>query len=433
MRQSQLFTKTRKEAPKDEVAKNAQLLIRAGYIHKEMAGVYSLLPLGLKVINNIGNIIREEMNKIGGQELHLTVLQDKAPWEKSGRWSDQVVDNWFKTQLKNGTEVGLGFTHEESLTALISEYVNSFRDLPFSAYQIQTKFRNEARAKSGIMRGREFLMKDLYSFSKNEAEHLAFYEKAKEAYKEIFRRAGLSENTYLTYASGGTFSKYSHEFQTITEAGEDVIYISKEDYGGQFLLPHEVGHAMFTERGKTARSHQRDLDRVGATPDYEDNIINTSLEYKLDRRAGVDPHKFNEARSGGRGSFMESFRGTIGDDEGLPVQWNAGKPDSEDLRMHHERDQTARAVVGRFDAGRRFDEKGRVRSPNTLDARISMRGRKDQGFVGAPRPAPQTAEKTEMAPTFVAPRKADQPTPPVGPKQPRQPRAPKPPGDDDVR
>ena len=225
-------------------------------------------------------------------------------------------------------------------------------------------------------------------------------------------------------------------------------------YGGQFLLPHEVGHAMFTDRGKTARSHQRDLDRVGAIPDYEDNTINTSLEYKLDRRAGVDPHKFNEARSGGRGSFMESFRGTIGDDEGLPVRWNAGKPDPEDLRMHHERDQTARAVVGRFDAGRRFDEKGRVRSPNTLDARISMRGRKDQGFSGAPRPAgaarippekqlafpnfdfrpaPQTAEKTEMAPTFVAPRKADQPTPPVGPKQPRQPRAPKPPGDDDVR
>ena len=228
MKQFSLFTKTRKEAPKDEVAKNAELLIRAGYIHKEMAGVYSYLPLGLRVIHKIENIIREEMNAIGGQELHLTALQDKNLWEKTGRWDDKKVDNWFKTKLKNDTEVGLGFTHEEPLTKIMTEYVKSFRDLPIYAYQFQTKFRNEARAKSGIMRGREFLMKDLYSFSLNETEHEAFYEKAKIAYLKVFERVGLGAMTHLTFASGGTFSKYSHEFQTLTEAGEDTIYVDEK-------------------------------------------------------------------------------------------------------------------------------------------------------------------------------------------------------------
>ena len=140
MRQSHLFTKTRKEAPKDEVSKNAQLLIRGGYIHKEMAGVYSFLPLGLRVMEKIAGIIREEINAIGGQELHLTALQDAETWKKSGRWDDNIVDNWFKTKLKNDTELGLGFTHEEPLTSLMRDYVSSFRDLPFSVYQFQTKF-----------------------------------------------------------------------------------------------------------------------------------------------------------------------------------------------------------------------------------------------------------------------------------------------------
>lgn len=225
MYQSKLFTKTRKEAPKDEVSKNAQLLIKGGFINKEMAGVYSFLPLGLRVLNKVCNIIREEMNAIGGQELFLTVFQDKEIWEKSGRWSDEVVDNWFKTKLKNGTDVGLGFTHEEPLTALMTNHIRSHKDLPVYPYQIQTKFRNETRAKSGIMRGREFLMKDLYSFSKNEAEHEVFYEKAKIAYKKVFSRVGLGDRTFLTFASGGVFSKYSHEFQTVSEAGEDLIYI----------------------------------------------------------------------------------------------------------------------------------------------------------------------------------------------------------------
>ncbi len=225
MKQSQLFTKTRREAPKDEVSKNAQLLIRAGYVHKEMAGVYSYMPLGLRVMNKIVNIIREEMNAIGGQELHLTALQDRGPWQASGRWDDAIVDNWFKTKLKNGTDLGLGFTHEEPLTAIMKDNIRSFRDLPVYTYQFQTKFRNEARAKSGIMRGREFLMKDLYSFCHDLKEQEAFYEVVKKAYVKIFDRLGLGEKTYVTFASGGSFAKYSHEFQTLTEAGEDTIYI----------------------------------------------------------------------------------------------------------------------------------------------------------------------------------------------------------------
>ncbi len=225
MRQTHLFTKTRKEAPKDEVSRNAELLIRAGYIYKEMAGVYTYLPLGLRVLTKIQGIIREEVNALGGQEMLLTSLQDKKLWEKTGRWSDDVVDNWFKSKLANGSDVGLASTHEEPLTHLLSEYVNSYRDLPFSAYQFQTKFRNEARAKSGIMRGREFLMKDLYSFAKDQTEHEAYYEKAKIAYKNIYSRVGLGDRTFMTFALGGSFSKYSHEFQTITDAGEDLIYI----------------------------------------------------------------------------------------------------------------------------------------------------------------------------------------------------------------
>lgn len=228
MRQAHLFTKTRKEAPSDEVSRNAELLIRAGYIHKELAGAYAYLPLGLRTIKKIEDIIRKEMNSIGGQELVMTALQERGIWETSGRWNDEVLDVWFKTALKNGSELGLATTHEEPLTALLTEYVSSYRDLPFSVYQFQTKFRNELRAKSGIMRGREFVMKDLYSFSKSEEEHNAFYEKVKDAYLRIFARIGLGEKTYLTFASGGSFSKYSHEFQTLTGAGEDTIYVSKE-------------------------------------------------------------------------------------------------------------------------------------------------------------------------------------------------------------
>jgi prolyl-tRNA synthetase len=228
MKQSKLFTKTRKEAPKDEVSLNAQLLIRAGFIHKEMAGVYSVLPLGLRVINKIANIVREEMNATGGVEVQSTALQKPEVWEKTNRWSDEVVDNWFKTKLKNGAELALAFTHEEPMSNMMKSFVSSYKDLPVYVYDIRTVFRNEARAKSGIMRGREFFWKALYSFSKNENEHNEYYEKAKVAYMNVFDRVGLGEKTFLTFASGGSFSKYSHEFQTVSEAGEDIIYVDEK-------------------------------------------------------------------------------------------------------------------------------------------------------------------------------------------------------------
>jgi len=228
MRQSQLFTRTRKEAPTDEVSKNAILLTRAGFINKEMAGVYSYLPLGLRVIKNIEKIIREEMNAIGGIEMKTSVLQNKEVWEKSNRWDDGAVEIWFKTKLKNGGEVGLSFTNEEAYSNILKQYIHSYKDLPVYPYDFKEIFRNETRSKSGIMRGREFYWKALYSFSKDEAEHNKFYAEATEAYKKIFIRAGIGDKTYVTYASGGTFSKYSQEFQTICESGEDIIYVDED-------------------------------------------------------------------------------------------------------------------------------------------------------------------------------------------------------------
>lgn len=225
MKQSQLFTKTQKNAPKDEVSLNAQLLIRAGFVDKEMAGVYSFLPLGLKTLEKIIEIIRREMNAIGGQEILLTALQNPELWKKSGRWPDNVLDVWFKTEVKTGGEVGLATTHEEPLSNLMKKHIASYKDLPRYVYQFQTKFRNEKRAKSGLMRLREFIMKDLYSFHTDQKDLDKYYEKSANAYENIFRQVGLEKLTYKTYASGGTFSKYSHEFQTITEAGEDLIYI----------------------------------------------------------------------------------------------------------------------------------------------------------------------------------------------------------------
>lgn len=228
MRMSQLFTKTSKTAPSDEVAKNAQLLIRAGFVYKEMAGVYAYLPLGLRVLEKIKQIVREEMESINSNELIMTSLQRKAIWEKTGRWDDEVVDVWFKTRLKDDTELGLGWSHEEAIVEMMRGHLNSYKDLPISVYQFQTKMRNELRAKSGIMRGREFVMKDMYSFHATKEDLDAYYDHAIEAYKRVFDRLGLGDDTYVTFASGGAFTKFSHEFQTVCEAGEDEIYIHRE-------------------------------------------------------------------------------------------------------------------------------------------------------------------------------------------------------------
>lgn len=228
MRQTQLFTKTQKETPSNEESRNAQLLIRAGYVHKEMAGAYQLLPLGLRVVEKIKQIVREEMNAIEGQELLATTLQRKDLWERTARWSDETVDVWFKGNLKAGGEVGFGWSHEEPLTDMMRNHISSYKDLPKMIYQFQNKLRNELRAKSGIMRGREFIMKDAYSFADTEEQHEAMYEAQKGAYTKIFERLGLGEDTFITFAAGGAFTQFSHEFQTVCEAGEDVTYINKE-------------------------------------------------------------------------------------------------------------------------------------------------------------------------------------------------------------
>lgn len=228
MRVSQLFTKTSKNLPADETAKNAQLLIQAGYIHKEMAGVYAFLPLGLRVLENIKRVVREEMNAVGGQEVQMTVLQPRELFEKTDRWDDDKVDNWFKTKLVNGTELGMGLTHEEPIVDMLSSYVNSYRDLPVLVYQIQTKFRNELRAQAGLLRGREFMMKDMYSFARNQEEHSVIYEEIAQAYTRVYGRLGIGNITYRTYADGGIFTpRFSDEFQMLSAIGEDTIYIDE--------------------------------------------------------------------------------------------------------------------------------------------------------------------------------------------------------------
>jgi len=227
MRLSKNFTRTIKQAPADEVARNAQLLIRAGYVHKTMAGVYSYLPLGLKVVENIKQIVREEMNKIDSQELVMSTLQRKETWQETGRWSDELVDVWFKSHLQDGTEVGFGWTHEEPIVDLLRNYLKSYKDLPISVYQFQNKLRNELRAKSGIMRGREFVMKDMYSVYASKEDLDKYYNAAIEAYKRCYDRFGIGDETYVTFASGGAFTKFSHEFQTICDAGEDYIYLHR--------------------------------------------------------------------------------------------------------------------------------------------------------------------------------------------------------------
>lgn len=229
MRFSKTFIKTLRNAPKDETAKNGILLTRAGYIYKELAGIYDYLPLGLRVIENIKSIIRDELGKIGCEEVSLSLLQNPELWEKTGRWDDKEVDIWFKTKLSAGGELGLAPTHEEPITSLLKSYIKSYKDLPLYIYQIQNKFRNELRAKSGILRGREFLMKDLYSFTATEEELNDFYSKVEIAYKNIFDRLGIGSDTFEAFASGGIFSKYSHEFQTVTEVGEDTVWFNKDN------------------------------------------------------------------------------------------------------------------------------------------------------------------------------------------------------------
>lgn len=229
MKRTELFTKTSKTVPADETSLNAKLLIKAGYVHKEMAGVYAYLPLGLRTLEKIKAIIREELNAIGGEELLMTNLQPKAVWQTTGRWDDKMVDIWFKTKLQTGEDIGLAWSHEEPIMNMLRDYVHSYKDLPVAVYQFQTKLRNELRAKAGIMRGREFLMKDMYSVHATKDDLEQFYNSVIEAYKRIYGRLGIGDLTYVTFASGGAFTKYSHEFQTICDAGEDWLYLDREN------------------------------------------------------------------------------------------------------------------------------------------------------------------------------------------------------------
>ena len=314
MRLSKNFTRTIKQAPADEVARNAQLLIRAGYVHKTMAGVYSFLPLGLKVVENIKQIVREEMNKIDSQELVMSTLQRKDLWQETGRWSDELVDVWFKSHLQDGTEVGFGWTHEEPIVDLLRNYLKSYKDLPISVYQFQNKLRNELRAKSGIMRGREFVMKDMYSVHASKEDLDKYYNAAIEAYKRCYDRFGIGDETYVTFASGGAFTKFSHEFQTICDAGEDYIYLHR---GKNIAVNEEV----LDEAVKELGIDRSELERVKTAE--VGNIFNFGTQKSEEMRLvftdadGVEQYAYMGSYGIGITRVMGVIVEKFADDKGL--------------------------------------------------------------------------------------------------------------------
>lgn len=314
MRLSKNFTRTIKQAPADEVARNAQLLIRAGYVHKTMAGVYSFLPLGLRVVENIKQIVREEMNKIDSQELVMSTLQRKETWQETGRWSDELVDVWFKSHLQDGTDVGFGWTHEEPIVDLLRNYLKSYKDLPISVYQFQNKLRNELRAKSGIMRGREFVMKDMYSVHASKEDLDKYYNAAIEAYKRCYDRFGIGDETYVTFASGGAFTKFSHEFQTICDAGEDYIYLHR---GKNIAVNEEVLDDAVKELG----IDRSELERVKTAE--VGNIFNFGMQKSEEMRLvftdaeGVEQYAYMGSYGIGITRVMGVIVEKFADDKGL--------------------------------------------------------------------------------------------------------------------
>lgn len=303
MRQSDLFTKTRREAPKDEESINAQLLIRAGFVDKLMAGSYTFLPLGWRVFKKIESIIREEAEAIGGVEILMPSLQPKSNWEKTGRWDS--YDSLFKfASFYTKTDYALGPTHEEVISPLLAKFINSYKDLPKYVFQIQNKFRDETRTKSGLLRGREFFMKDLYSFHRDEADMDRYYEKVKKAYVKIFKRTGIDKMTYLTYASGGTFSKYSHEFQTLTSAGEDLIYICDK-------CKIAVNKEIINEQNVCPQCENKDLRAEKAVE--VGNIFKLKIKYSkpFDLKYKDEEGKENDVIMGCYGMGLNRLMGTI--------------------------------------------------------------------------------------------------------------------------
>ena len=257
MRYSELFGKTTKTSPHDAESTNARLLTQAGFIDQLMAGVYTFLPLGLLVLKRIQQVVREEMDAIGGQEILMPALHPKEHWNTSGRWNDPGKEVMFQFEGRGDKEFGLGWTHEEIVTPLAKRFIKSYRDLPVAVYQIQDKFRNEPRAKSGLLRGREFSMKDLYSFHANQESLENFYEEASAAYLRIFERCGL--DAIVVEASGGAFAKYSHEFQVLTEHGEDHIFVCE---GCRYAQNKEI--AEITPGGKCPKCKKGKIEEQKA-------------------------------------------------------------------------------------------------------------------------------------------------------------------------
>ena len=313
MKQSRLFTKTRKEIPADEVSKNAQLLIRAGYIHKEMAGVYSSLPLGMRVLENIERVVREEMNAIGGQEIRMATLHPSEPWKQTGAWDS--VDVVFKIQSRTEKEYTVGQSEEEIVTPIAQEYIRSYKDLPVAIYQIGQKYRDELRAKSGVMRGREFTMKDMYSFHETQEDFDRFYALAKEAYLTVYERLGLLAKA--TEASGGAFTKkLSYEFMVLTDAGEDdILYCNSCSY----CVNTEISEQK--EGGVCTRCDGGVLSRAKASE--VGNIFDLGTKYAEDfsftykDKEGNDKHPIMGCFGIGITRLMGVIAETFNDEKGL--------------------------------------------------------------------------------------------------------------------
>jgi len=312
MLQSQLFTKTKKQIPAEEKSINAQLLIKAGFVDKLMAGVYTYLPLGWRVNLKIENIIREEMNAIGGQEILMPSLTPKENWQQTNRWDN--FDALFRFKGVDGKDYALGATHEEVISPLVKKFVSSYKDLPLYIYQIQNKFRNEVRAKSGMLRGREFLMKDLYSFHTNQKDLDKYYETAKAAYVKIFERCGIGKSTYITLATGGSFSKFSHEFQTVTEHGEDTIYLCKK-------CSEAINKEIIKDLGKCQTCSNKDFEELKAIE--VGNIFNLgdkfSTPFKLNYidKAGKEQPVVMGCYGIGLGRVLGTIVEVFNDDKGI--------------------------------------------------------------------------------------------------------------------
>ncbi len=313
MRQSKLFTKTRKSAPKDEVAKNAQLLIRAGFIHKEMAGVYSYLPLGQRVLGKVERIVRDEMDNIGGQEIRMATLHPSEPWKKTGGWDS--VDVLFKIQSRTEKEYALGQSEEEIVTPIAQEYASSYKDLPVAIYQIGQKYRDELRAKSGIMRGREFGMKDMYSFHETQEDFEKFYAKAKDAYFRVYERCGLVAKA--TEASGGSFSeKLSYEFMVITDAGEDdIVYCDACTHCANVEVSKEVEGSTCPKCGKSTLQKARAAE-VGNVFDLGQRYPK-AFEYTYKTKDGDDAYPIMGCYGIGTTRLMGTIVEVLSDEKGI--------------------------------------------------------------------------------------------------------------------